>query len=84
MRRMKRDGAVSAELGLCIRARREQRGLTQAQVARSLRANIPTISRVEGGHRDLLVTEFVELARAIGTRASTLLRQAERALRSTP
>ena len=83
MRRMKREEAVSAPLGQCIRAQREARHLTQAALAKLLRANVPTMSRVETGNRDLLVTEFVALARAIGIRASTLLRAAERKLGPT-
>jgi transcriptional regulator with XRE-family HTH domain len=77
MRRLKRDVAVSAPLGECIRLRREARRLTQAELARDLKGSIPTISRLENGYRDLLVTEFVALARALGIRASTLLRGAE-------
>jgi transcriptional regulator with XRE-family HTH domain len=82
MRRLKRDEAVSAPLGECIRFHREARRLTQAQVARSLKGNIPTISRLENGRRDLLVSELVEVGRALGVRASTLLRGAEKALRN--
>jgi transcriptional regulator with XRE-family HTH domain len=77
---MKRVEAVRGPLGECIQVRREARRLTQADVARELKANIPTISRVENGRRDLLVSELEALARVLGIRASTLLRGAERHL----
>lgn len=80
MRRMKRVEAVSEPLGQCIRLRRESRRLTQAELAKTLGANIPTISRVENGRRDLLVSELIEISRALGIRASTLLRGAENKL----
>jgi transcriptional regulator with XRE-family HTH domain len=80
MRRMKREMAVSAPLGKCIRLQRETRHLTQEELGKLVLANVSTMSRVETGNRDLLVTEFVALARAIGMPASVLLRAAERKL----
>jgi transcriptional regulator with XRE-family HTH domain len=74
----KADAGVSRALGHCIRDRRDARRLTQAQVARALGTNIPTISRIENGRRDLLVSELVSFAEELNIRASTLLRAAER------
>lgn len=78
MRRLKRNLAVSEPLGECIRHHRDRRRLTQAELARRLAGNIPTISRLENGGRDILVTELVALAEVLGVRASTLLRGAEK------
>jgi transcriptional regulator with XRE-family HTH domain len=71
---------VSEPLGECIRLRRDARRLTQAEMAKQLRANIPTISRIENGRRDLLVSELREIGKLLGVRASTLLRGAEKKL----
>lgn len=78
MRRLKRDDSVGEPLGLCIRLRREGKQLTQAAVADLLGGNVPTISRLENGKRDLLVSELVEVGRVLGTRGSALLRSAEK------
>jgi transcriptional regulator with XRE-family HTH domain len=77
MRRMNRID-VSPELGACLRDRRVALRMTQAELAKALRTNIPTISRVENAQRDMLVSELEAYARALRTSGSTVLRAAER------
>jgi transcriptional regulator with XRE-family HTH domain len=80
-RRMKRVN-VGAALGACIRARHEAQRLTQAELAGALEADIPSLSRLENGRRDLLVSELFAVAKALDVRPSTLVRSTEREMDS--
>ena len=57
-----------AELVVCqtIRRAREQKGLTQAQLAERLGVHRGTVSRVETGKRALELGEFFDWADALG------------------
>jgi transcriptional regulator with XRE-family HTH domain len=68
---------INAELGACLKRARERRRHTQATLAQRLGVTVTAISRVENGQRDLIVAEFEAYARALGVRASTVLRAAE-------
>jgi transcriptional regulator with XRE-family HTH domain len=61
----------AALIRVLVEARRE-RGLTQHDLAKKLGKPQSYIAKVEGGERRLDVVEFVDLAKAIGTRPSTL------------
>lgn len=59
-------------LALLVQARQE-RGLTQAQVAAKLRKPQSFIAKVEGGERRLDVIEFIDLASALRVRPAELI-----------
>lgn len=56
-----------------VRARKAA-GLTQVEVARRLRRPQSFVSKVERGERRLDVVEFLEVAKAVGIDATTLLK----------
>jgi transcriptional regulator with XRE-family HTH domain len=69
---------ISADLGVCLKQRRERLKMSQATLAKKLRTTIPIVSRIENGRRDMVVPEFAAYARALRMKASTVLRAAER------
>ncbi|MHB2169980.1 helix-turn-helix domain-containing protein [Alsobacter sp. R-9] len=62
------------DCGLHIRAWRETRGLTQAELAERLGATAATVSRWESGDRGLLVEQLVDIADVLGILATDLFR----------
>ena len=59
-------------------ASRREAGLTQRQLAAKLERTQTFVAMVERGHRRLSVTEFIEIARALGVSPVTLLQRIER------
>jgi transcriptional regulator with XRE-family HTH domain len=57
---------------------RDDKGLTQAQVAHALKKPQSYVSKVENGERRIDVMEFLDICRAIGVDFSKLLRDAGR------
>lgn len=66
--------AGSETMGARLRAAREARGLTQAQVAAELGVSRPLLIAMEKGSRDVQPDELVSLARLYGKPVSELLR----------
>ena len=60
-----------------IVARREAAGLTQRQLAAKLKRSDSFVWKLEAGERQLNVLEFIEIARALGVKASTLMEEIE-------
>jgi transcriptional regulator with XRE-family HTH domain len=61
------------QLGVNIRMRREQKGLSQGDVSRRCGLSVSEISRLERGRRDAGITTIVRVARGIGVAPSRLL-----------
>jgi transcriptional regulator with XRE-family HTH domain len=53
---------TTAETGEFLRAMREERGLTQAEIADVLALDKTAVSKIEGGTRSLTAKELIELA----------------------
>ena len=60
-----------------IVARREAAGLTQRQLTAKLRRSNSFVWKLEAGERQLNVLEFIEIARVLGVKASTLMEEIE-------
>ncbi|HWY95029.1 MAG TPA: helix-turn-helix transcriptional regulator [Steroidobacteraceae bacterium] len=58
-------------------ARREAAGLTQRQLTAKLRRSNSFVWKLEAGERQLNVLEFIEIARVLGVKASTLMEEIE-------
>jgi transcriptional regulator with XRE-family HTH domain len=58
-------------------ARREAAGLTQRQLAAKLKRSDSFVWKLEAGERQLNVLEFMEIARTLGVKASTLMEEIE-------
>jgi transcriptional regulator with XRE-family HTH domain len=56
-----------------IAAARHAAGLTQRELAAKLRRSNSFVWKIEAGERQVNVLEFIEIARALGVKASTLL-----------
>jgi transcriptional regulator with XRE-family HTH domain len=70
--------SIAGPLGLAIRKRRLDLGLTQAQVAQLSAAIEPNYyGRLERGEKNISVSLLVAVARALETTASDLLRGLE-------
>lgn len=65
-------------VGIAIARRRYALGLTQAQLADRVEAERPVVARVEVGKHEILIRTLRTYARALDTRASVLLDEAER------
>jgi transcriptional regulator with XRE-family HTH domain len=61
------------EMGREIRERRRSRGLRQRDLAKALTTTIPAASLIEGGHRDLRITELATIAELLGARLVDLV-----------
>lgn len=61
------------ELGRRVRAIRESRGVTQAELAKILKLPQPNVSDMERGARGLTVHQVVRLARALKVSADEIL-----------
>ncbi len=68
-RRFKRTAKgrkFAAGVGLNVRAQRGQRHMTQAALAKRLDTDVPTVSRIESGERDLRTSELYEVGLVLG------------------
>lgn len=64
-------------LGQAIRDLREDRGLTQAQLAVAAKLAVNTLTRLEAGQSDPSWSSIEALARALDVKLSVLVRTAE-------
>lgn len=71
---------LTKAVGHALRLQRENRGLTIGDVFRSTNISRPYITQIETGERGFELVILDTLARAVGTKASTLVRRAERAI----
>ena len=60
-----------------IVATREAAGLTQRQLAAKLKRSNSFVWKLEAGERQLNVLEFIEIAKILGVKASTLITEIE-------
>jgi transcriptional regulator with XRE-family HTH domain len=60
-----------------IVARREAAGLTQRQLTAKLKRSNSFVWKLEAGERQLNVLEFMEIAKVLGVKASTLMEEVE-------
>jgi len=60
-----------------IVARREAAGLTQRQLTAKLKRSNSFVWKLEAGERQLNVLEFIEIAKVLGVKASTLMEEIE-------
>ena len=58
-------------------ATREAAGLTQRQLAAKLKRSNSFVWKLEAGERQINVLEFIEIARVLGVKASTLVAEIE-------
>ena len=70
---MPSDPAITAALGLAVRFLREQKGLTQEQLAARCRMHRTYIGGIERGERNPTVSVLYRLADALQTSGSRLL-----------
>ena len=69
----KNEEFSKAEAGRRIRALREQRGMTQVELARALKLPQSNVSEMERGARGLTVHQALKLARALRVTTDTIL-----------
>ncbi|MEO3860915.1 helix-turn-helix transcriptional regulator [Acrocarpospora sp. B8E8] len=69
-------GVQARAIGVRIRAAREARGWTQTDLADRTGYTQATISRWEGGHRDITAIDLLRVADALGVTAADLLPKA--------
>lgn len=67
--------AMGGYLGRNLRSAREERGLTQEEVARRSGVHATEVSRIEAGKRDPRVSTVERLAAAVNLPPGELLRQ---------
>lgn len=82
-RREGRAGDLYGVVGVELRARRTARGLRQEELALRVGISRASIANIEGGRQAVSLHQFTDLAEALGTTASSVLRAAE-ARRSKP
>jgi len=58
-------------------AARDAAGLTQRQLAAKLKRSNSFVWKLEAGERQLNVLEFIEIAKVLGVKASTLMTEIE-------
>jgi len=58
-------------------AARDAAGLTQRQLAAKLKRSDSFVWKLEAGERQLNVLEFIEIAKVLGVKASTLMTEIE-------
>jgi transcriptional regulator with XRE-family HTH domain len=64
---------VYKKLRRLLRGARETAGMTQEQLASSVRRPQSFISKLEGGERHLDVTEFIDVCNALGLSPSSVI-----------
>lgn len=55
-----------AAVGARIKKQRQETKVTQRSLARKLDTDVPTVSRIESGERDLRTSELYEVGSALG------------------
>jgi transcriptional regulator with XRE-family HTH domain len=68
---------TKAEIGTCVARLREERGLSQQQLAEHLDVHKSAVSRIEAGERGLAVDELAVIAELFGQTADEILRKDE-------
>jgi transcriptional regulator with XRE-family HTH domain len=68
---------TKAEIGRYVAELREERGLSQQELAQRLDIHKSAISRIEGGERGLAVDELAVIAELFGKTADDILRKDE-------
>lgn len=81
--RASKDKAAQAKpshkaLGRAVAAAREEKGLTQAEVAKKTGLHVTYISGIENGSRNPTWTVLTQISRALGLKISELAVRAER------
>jgi transcriptional regulator with XRE-family HTH domain len=74
MANMKRQRTLAARLvGKTMKALREERSITQRQVAKTLGTHPTNVSHIEAGRQDLTVTQLDRVARRLGVLVADLV-----------
>ncbi len=60
-----------------LAAARAEAGMTQRELARRLGRTHSFVGKIESGERQLNVLEFIEIANALGVKASDLIKSLE-------
>jgi ribosome-binding protein aMBF1 (putative translation factor) len=76
-----RRAKIDRRFGSLLRARREDRGLTQAELADLCGMRVSEVSQIEAGLRSLTLLSLYVLARALNISASRLISQLEKDVR---
>lgn len=61
------------QLGLYIKSRRKNLGMTQKQLAKNVGVTDVTISRYENGEREPSFTEFIKLCEVLGMKVEDFM-----------
>ena len=77
---MPQPGPDSAALGLALRALREERGVSQVELATAAGFKQSYVSSLENGQRNPSWNTVVRLARGLGIRVADLASRAEEAV----
>ena len=73
--RRQRHLDLDARLGLRLAALRDEKGLSQDQVARAMRLCRPAVSKIEHGQRALTASEICDYARALNVKPELLFNE---------
>jgi transcriptional regulator with XRE-family HTH domain len=68
---------VMSYVGANVRRLREERGLTQDQLAEAVGVDIRTVQRIEAGMANVLLGTLVDLGDVLGVKPGALLKEAE-------
>ncbi len=68
---------VYARIGAAIRARRDAAGLTQSSLAEMTGLKRTSVTNIESGGQAITLLQLMEVARALGTDAGRLIKEAE-------
>ncbi len=74
---MRQSKAVLRAVGGRARNLRTERDMRQREVAEALGVDVPAVSRIERGLRDLRLTQAAQMASALGVRLSELVAPAD-------
>ena len=64
---------ITARIGLALRTARENKNLTQAELANQIGASQPQIDHYERGEHDMPLSRLFDIAAALGITAADLL-----------
>lgn len=70
---MRQSERFNKVIGAHIRNLRTLRGIRQRRLATALGVDVPAVSRIENGSRELRISQIRKLARALGMRPTELL-----------
>ncbi len=68
------EGYEEFRIGVLIRLAREQKGMTQEELARKIRTTKSAISRIENHAEDIKLSTLVKVAKALGKNLSVRLK----------